>query len=309
MRRGLVLALALAVAVLPRPAAAYFEDVAAGARGVSMGPASIALVTDASAYYWNPAGLADLPVPEVLVDYAKPYGIESLNSGALGFAGRAFGTGWAVAWHRLAITDVYSEDQFCLAAGRHLIEGVGGHVLSGGATFKFGRVAFQPFADPLTGAPLDFGAQSKGSFDVGLRWRTPWGLDFASVVRDVIEPRYELVAGSGGNLQKARLELGSAIHWNPESTITLGWSQIDNGPATLNAGIEILFFDVFAIRSGISNIGKVLDAYGSPNELQFNGGFGVYHHGYFVDAAAVTNHDLGASYRVSLRVPVFGRPK
>ena len=84
------------------------------------------------------------------------------------------------------------------------------------------------------------------------------------------------------------------------------WSEQDAGPASLNVGIEILFFDVFAIRSGISNLSEVYKSYGSPNDLQYNGGFGVYHKGYFVDAAATTNHDLGASYRVTVRVPFGG---
>jgi hypothetical protein len=132
-------------------------------------------------------------------------------------------------------------------------------------------------------------------------------VDFAGVMRDVLEPRYEVVAGTGGDLQQSRAELAAALHWNRESTITLGWSQQAAGAATFNAGIEILFFDVFAIRSGIANVSEVYKSYGSPNDLQYNGGFGVYHKGYFVDAAATTNHDLGASYRVTVRVP-FGRP-
>jgi hypothetical protein len=87
----------------------------------------------------------------------------------------------------------------------------------------------------------------------------------------------------------------------------VGWSQPDQGSATLNAGMEIRFFDVFAIRSGLQNLSRVYQAYGSPNELQYSGGFGVYHRGYHVDASAVTNHDLGASYRVTVRMPLGRR--
>ena len=108
----------------------------------------------------------------------------------------------------------------------------------------------------------------------------------------------------------ARSEVAAAFRWNRESTISLGYAQLSNHATTLSAGMEILFFDVFAIRSGLKNISKVYEAQQSPNDLQFSGGFGVFHKGYYVDAAAETSHDLGASYRVSVRFPLGkgGRP-
>lgn len=294
-----------ALALAPRAASAYFEDVAVGARGVSMGAAASAFVTDASAYYWNPAALADVRRGEVLVDYAKPYAVLDLSTSALAVAGRRFGTGWALAWHRYGIASVYSEDQFCVAAGRRLIESPTGHTLSAGMTFKFGRIAFEPFDDPDTGRPLEFGSQAKGSLDAGVKWTTPWRLDLSGVVRDVNQPRFQFVEGSGGDLQRTRLEIGSALRWNRESTITFGWSQDKLAAGSLSTGIEVQFFDVFAVRSGVSNLSRIYQDYGKPTELGYNGGFSVYHRGYFLDAAASASHDLGASYRVSLRVP-FG---
>ena len=53
-------------------------------------------------------------------------------------------------------------------------------------------------------------------------------------------------------------------------------------------------------------LARIVDTQGSPNELDFNGGFGVFHHGYHVDATATTDHDLGASYRITLRAPLPG---
>jgi len=68
--------------------------------------------------------------------------------------------------------------------------------------------------------------------------------------------------------------------------------------------MEVLFYDVFAIRSGLTNIATIYRATGSPHDFQYTGGFGVFHKGYYVDAVAFTNRDLGASYRVSLRFPL-----
>lgn len=303
MKRALAVIVGLLAAT---PVHAYFEETAVGARGLALGSSALASVSDASAYYWNPAALSEVRRTEVLVDYAKPFGLGDLNVGSGAVATTAFGTGWAVAWHHLGVTDVYSEDLFSLAAGRKLTEFGRGHVLAGGLTYKLGRAAFQPFRDPGTGGTVDYGSQAKGSLDAGLKWTTPWNVDFAWVGRDVIEPRYEFVAGTGGDLQVMRQEVAAAFRWNRESTITLGWSQLDAGRSSLGAGIEILFYDVFAIRSGVSNVSRIVESYGSPTELQYNGGFGIFHRGWFVDAAATTNRDLGASYRVTLRVPVGG---
>ena len=303
-RAWLGLLLAALLAVSPRSARGYFDDVAVGARGLSMGGAAIALISDPSAYYWNPAALSEASRVEVMIDYARPYAVPDLSAGALAVSGRVLGTGWAAAWHRYGIARIYSEDQFCIAAGRRLLDTGSDQGVSAGVTFKLGRIGFQPFDNPDTGLPLELGSQTKGSLDAGLKWTTPWRLDLSAVARDLNQPRYRFVDGSGGDLQRTRLELGGALRWNRESTILLGWSQDKLGTASLNAGVELMFFDVFAVRSGISNVSRIYQDYGNPTELGYNGGFGVYHHGYFLDASASASHDLGASYRVSLRAPI-----
>lgn len=289
----------------PAPARGYLDDTSVGARGAALGSAALAVTSDASAYYWNPAGLAGLRRSEALADYAKPYGVPDLNVGTLAVAGVFRGTGLAAAWHRLSIADVYGEDVFYLAAGREVWR-AGRHRLDGGATFKYGRLSFEPFADPDGGGTVEIDAQAKGAVDVGLKWVTPWRIDLAWVGRDLNRPKYQLVAGTGGDRLDLRHEIAAALRWNPESVMLVGWTQEGDGAGTFNAGIEIEFYEVFTIRSGVSNLSQVYQAYGSPNDLQYTGGFGINHRGYWIDAAATTNHDLGASYRVTLRVP-FGR--
>jgi len=304
--RGLWLAGAILAAVptAPEPAIAYFEQTAAGARALALGFSALADVNDVSAFYWNPAGLARLSGPEVLLDLAKPYGISELDEGTVAIGATLFGTGCAVAWHHLGIRGAYGEEMISLAAGRRLWALPGGHALLGGATFKYGRLGFQPFTDPLTGGTVEYGSQAKGSFDTGILWSTPWKVDVTWVMRDLLQPRYEMVLGSGGDRLGARHEIAAAFRWNRESTVTGSWSQLDEGRTAVNLGMEVLFYDVFAIRSGLTNIATIYRATGSPHDFQYTGGFGVFHKGYYVDAVAFTNRDLGASYRVSLRFPL-----
>jgi hypothetical protein len=297
------LVLLFALLALAAPAHAYFELTSTGARAVALGPSSIAIVNDVSAYRWNPAALATLGRSELMVDYSKPYSVDNLNENTLMAGTWRYGTGVAVAWHRLAVTDAYAEDLFCLAVGRTVLSPRGGHHLDAGATFKLARAGFKPFDVPGSGT-VDFGSVMHPSIDVAARWRTPWSLDVVWVTRDPFQPRYEFIAGSGGDQLRLKHEVAGALHWNRESTINFGWAQQQQGSSTLSAGMEILFFDVFAIRSGLRNIANAYAAQRSPNDLQFTGGFGVFHKGYYVDAAAETNHDIGASYRVSLRFPL-----
>ncbi|MBI5710746.1 MAG: hypothetical protein HZC42_10650 [Candidatus Eisenbacteria bacterium] len=304
-------ALALMLASVA-PARAWFEETASGARGLSLGFSALACIHDVSAAYWNPAGLADLTRAQVLADVARPFGVPDLNEGALFVGARRFDTGWALGWHRLGISGAYAEDLLTLSAGRSLRTFGEGHALAAGATFKFGRVSFQPFdvldygGDWQPAGRVDYGAQSKGSLDAGLLWTTPWKVDLAWVGRDLLEPRYQFVEGSGGGLLPLRHELAAAFRWNRESTITAGWSQIRGTRPSVNVGMEILFYDVFAIRSGLTNLTPIVESTGSPQDFQYTGGFGIFHKGYVVDAAAATNHDLGASYRVSVLVPLGG---
>ncbi len=297
--RRLALALALALAWVS-PAAAYFELTSVGAREIALGPSSMAVVDDASAYHWNPAALATLAGPEVMVDYSKPYGVENLSENALVLGGRRWNTGWSAAWHRTSVADIYAEDQFCLAAGRRLSRTPDGSQFDVGATFVFGRASFQPF-DLAGVGTLDYGTVSKGSLDAGARWRTPWNADIAWVAHDLLQPRYEFVAGSGGDRRTVRQEAAVALRWNRESTLSFGWRQAARGPSLLSAGMEIRFFDVFAIRSGLTNLASTYEADSPPTDLEFTGGFGIFHRGVQIDAAAETSRDLGASYRVSLR--------
>lgn len=320
MRPACVVALALSLAALTAagPATAYFEETALGSRGVALGFSALASIRDVTAAYWNPAGLAGLGGTQVFVDYCKPYGVPDLNEGAVLAGTERWGTGWALGWHRLGIAGAYAEDVFSASAGRPLAEFWRGHRLAGGATFKFERVGFQPFeaygVDGSTGAwtptgEVDYGGQSKGSLDAGLLWTTPWRVDLAWVGRDLLEPRFEFVHGSGGGRVPFRNELAASLRWNKESTLTLGWSQVDRTRTSLNVGFEILFYDVFAIRSGLTNLRPIVQDTGSPNDFQYTGGFGIFHKGYYVDAAVSTNNDLGASYRLSVLVPVGLRGK
>lgn len=309
-RRLAALGIAVALVGAAAPAHAWFEQRLAGSRGFSMGASAAANVDDVTALYWNPAGLAWLSRHELMLDYAQPYLSEDLSENAAAFGTRWRGTGVAAGWHWLGIPGAYGELAATLSAGRVIARPRDGHEVAAGVSLQYLRAGFDAFTVAGTGESVDYGAESAFTADLGLLWRTPWRIDFAWVGRDVLVPEIRFIDGSPGGQLDFRNDLAVAFRWNRESTVTAGFSSEPGGGTSLGLGAEIWFYDVFAIRSGFTEVSKILSAGDSPNDFQYTGGFGVRHKGWQVDAAAFTNHDLGVSYRASLlkSFAIGGRP-
>jgi hypothetical protein len=75
--RAILLALAIAISAAPAHATKYageFLKIPVGARAIGMGGAFVAVSDDATAPFWNPAGLIYLPYKEVLPMHAEQFG-------------------------------------------------------------------------------------------------------------------------------------------------------------------------------------------------------------------------------------------
>src|SRR4030067_505451 len=114
-RSSVPLVLAAAVSLLASPAsatkyAAEFLKIPVGPRAMGMGGAFTAVADDATAPYWNPAGMVYLPYREVIVQHSEQFG-NLLNhdyASAVfplgGPAGREAALGLSI--HRLATDDL-----------------------------------------------------------------------------------------------------------------------------------------------------------------------------------------------------------
>ena len=308
MSARLAAVLVLGLTLAASPAAAYFEDLDTGARAQGMGTAGAAMTEDVSAFYWNPAALDRIGRREALAAYGRPLGAGGLFTGSVAVGGRGPGPlsslGMALAWHRYAVNGVYAEDLWQVSAGRTIRRTKGGHELAVGGALKVGRVGTTPYDDPDTGVPVDYGAKTGVSFDTAVLWRSPWKLDVAWVGYDWASPDYGFIEGSDGTEVSTRHRVAAAYRWNRESTLGAAWtSPGPRGGARFDLGLEIWFYDVCAIRSGLTDLGGLPDPGTSAQRFQYAGGVGLRNERWRFDAAVATTRELGTSYRFSLILP------
>jgi len=278
---------------------AYFDRLEVGGRALAMGKAFHALADDPSAVYWNPAGFAWQRRAAVLVTHYRPYVVDDLSSnfaaltfplpGPIGTAG--FG------WHHTAISDVMAEDLFAFSLARRADLPVVGD-LGLGLTAKFFRVGYDGFRDLETGEDVDFGSQTKFTADLGAILQPVEKIRVGVIARNLGEPVFDFVDGeeqNHGTPMESELEGSLSFLWNEASVISLGFAQNREKELQPTIGSEVLFYDVFALRSGIF-------------DFEFWGGFGIQTAAWFFDAGFATHKDLGVSYMVSVTVP-FGRER
>ncbi|MBZ0269213.1 hypothetical protein K8I85_13750 [bacterium] len=277
-----------AVAAVAPPASAYFEQTEVGARGVALGRTFVAIADDASAIYWNPAGLTALRTPQLHTTHHRPFLVPDLS---LNFLGGAWplrhGTVHA-AWSHLGLSGAMSEDLF-YAGGSHAWEVLDARRVSVGGSLKLARISWNGAVATGSGVPLDLGSESKVAADLAVHVRWSPRLTAGWIVRNLGEPEWDFVPGGGGTKVEVGQEIGFAYQWHPESKVTAAFVESSDGELTPVLGAEILFYDVFALRAGVG-------------DLKFFGGVGVRAGRLLVDTSFSTHNTLGISTMASVNI-------
>ncbi|MBT3269596.1 hypothetical protein HN371_20795 [Candidatus Poribacteria bacterium] len=100
---------AWAVVIAPDAAAedafaGEFLTLGVGGRGLAMGSAQAAIASDATAAYWNPAGLGQLSRPDAMFMHATLHGLDSYDY--VNYA-KPIGDGvWSASWLRVGVDDI-----------------------------------------------------------------------------------------------------------------------------------------------------------------------------------------------------------
>jgi len=310
--------------------AGEFLELGVGARSLGMGSAQVAVARDVTAGYWNPAGLAFLEYPEVMLMHSEQFGSQvHYNFGSFGMpVGQNKRLGFslirvgiddiirtALPRPDLDVGDTYVNEQGQLVRNLPFEAGT-----FGSADYAF----FMTYARRVTDV-FSYGGNVKVlhrsiadssawgiGFDVGVMFQAfsklQVGLNLQNVTTTMVAwetGRQELIAPSlrtgltypllfnslGGRIQPA-LDFIFRFENRQESALShLGFTSVD-----VNLGWEYQYQDAFAIRLGASEVGN------------FTAGVGVHLPKLHIDYAFLGHQDLGSTHRISAKL-TFEEPK
>ena len=291
MRRAWTGALVGLVVAAP-PARAWFESSEVGARAFGLGGAFVSVADDASAVYWNPAGLVRLQRHELLlsVDHTPelPEHSSSFAAGALNHSQFVLGVGW----RRVALADAASEDLWSLSVAAAPVKRSLGAFLAGGATVKLARVGIET-GNLSALAGVESSAWGVAA-DVGLLIAPIPNVFLGGTWRNLGEPRFDLVAGGSSTRLEREIEWGASLRWWRDGWLNFG--QVRRaGTTTTRAGGELRVAGALGVRMGVER-----DAVSGGADFRFGR--------YTLDTSYRAHETLGATYKVGLRMG-FGKPR
>ncbi len=278
------------MALLLLPAAAFggFLAIEEGARATGMGGAFTAVADDATAVFWNPAGLAFTDGFKLTGMGTRLFAVDGLSENVVsltysGWERTGVGGGWA----RTGVDGVYDENTFVLSAGRRLLR----DGFSVGGTLRIYRLSapgYEYYNDPN----FEDGAQDY-AFDLGALYRAPtWSA--GCTVRNIGQPEMSLISTTEApDPISSEVRVGAAYVFR-EVMLISGELRIPNEvPAYYSRsvryalGTEIWFVDAFALRAGI-------------NDGKATAGLGLKISRLTVDASLLSVRRPGTKYGLSL---------
>jgi len=278
--------------------ASPLDNLQGSARDMALGSAFVGVADDASALFFNPAGLSGLASPSVALhhnSYLAGTFQETLEGGFPGgdFGGLAFALDY-VSWGSLDL-----RDNFGVSQGSYNDTDIG-------LTAGWGKEWAKGFSTGLSVRGLQQKVvndlYNSLAADLGLLWSPQKDLRFGLAYLNLGTP-------VAGNSLSGELKGGGSLHWdlNPNLGLltALSASWIPNGTASGQGGLECVLNREWSIRVG----GQVPFYDNQVGGLtNFTAGAGLKLAAFSLDYAYLPFGSLGTSHRISLAYE-FSLPK
>jgi long-subunit fatty acid transport protein len=250
-------------------ALASAENNGRGSKAIALGNAFVAIADNAWAVAYNPAGLAQLSSTQGAVFFVpQQFQLPELRTVALaGAVPFNFGTlGLSVDQFGFAL---YRETNVTIAAGRTIDWGV-----SAGVALNFHRISIERY-----------GAAQRLTVDLGLLARPHDDLNFGFAIKNVTAT----TIGETRERLPQILMIGTRYApWN-EFQLTIECEKDTRHPLIVKAGVEQRFFEILALRLGIST-----------NPDKFSAGIGARYSMFEFSYAGYSHPQLGWTHQVEI---------
>lgn len=276
--------------------AAAFLKTGQSVRALGMGKAFTAIADDASASYWNPAGLAQLNKKEFMFMYNKPFSLVSgIQNENIAFAwpfnfdynydNLQAAIGLNVIYSAVDGIKGYTEqalptgEEFSNRDMAYLLScGINGLIQNTdlGITFKMISQKIYTYSD------YGFGA------DIGslYHWQN---FRFGLVLQDILQAKIKLKETSDSI--PIKLKTGAAYTIPEKFTLSVGLDMIKNRDLKEHIGVEYTIGRLVSIRGGYTT---------DSNEI--TAGFGFKKEAYEINYAYARHKELENSHRVSFSI-------
>lgn len=269
--------------------AGAFLKMGAGARALALGKAYVALADDATASYWNPAGLTQLKGRNLYLMYGEPF--DKISGIGYSLAGYAQPTTWGSIGASLIYLSVDGLEEANSNGGptghefgdkeMALLLSYGKEInpaLSLGATLK--GISQEIDSDKDSGFGLDVGLLYRPTTQLA---KLKVGIVLQDLVRaNIREEKMPL---------RLRLGVASYLLRDDRLRLSIGADLAADRSVKGHVGAEYEFLKNLSLRAG----------YSTDNE-EITGGLGFKIKQFCLDYAYGSHNDLGATHRVSLGV-------
>jgi len=270
--------------------AGNFYKFGVGSRPFGMGDAFAAVADDATAVYWNPAGLVNVPPGQFFVSYANRFGLELQEQSA----GATFRIQekhyFGVAIVRAGLGDIKrstSRD----GDNRPIVDGTFDNSqinLTVSTAMRIHDLLSFGLSGKYYGEALDGNSAHGFGFDVGWLFHPRQNLSVGFNGQNLNRPRMKWDTGTGHyDRIPANLKLGgSALFFSSQLLVTADLNAPDFERVLLNSGAEYQLMANLRMRAGFSGDQPGAGLSINVGQLRFDYGF--------------RSHDLGDTHRISL---------
>ena len=236
--------------------AASFMKIGAGARAVALGGAFVAVAGDASAGYWNPAGLTQLSGP--VISLADRVSVLDTEFAHLALASPAWGLGFlGLSASYYSCGDVIMYDDHGVNAGTLtdretaliLSYAYSLNQLSVGVNAKY---IYQDMSDESLSTESDgVGA------DISVLYKVFENL----AVGAIFHSKYKMKSNADDSLSgESPLNIRGGVHYRADMSrgnslsLMVDFDQTDSRPLKLHLGTEFALYDSFFLRAGLDDL-------------------------------------------------------